>query len=221
MQWASGNSPRLRAFGGLSAVVAAAWVMEALIAQDRGEDYLSPGLRERVEALKVEAPQSSADAGVLAARLATLWEWANAYSLTGGPVPGGFPQLTANANRGLRRLPAGGAQLPIDQISGFIAQFTREFQIKDESPEALGSLKLSSNGPFRAGEFVTISQTYTVGEMPMAPGGGIVVGRSRPGAFRRPALTATAMSQCAVRIQSRDSRRSIRGAPGGPSRHVT
>ena len=184
MQWASGNSPRLRAFGGLSAVVAAAWVMGALIAQDRGEDYLSPGLRERVEALKVEAPQSSADAGVLAARLATLWEWANAYSLTGGPVPGGFPQLTANANRGLRRLPAGGAQLPIDQISGFIAQFTREFQIKDESPEALGSLKLSSNGPFRAGEFVTISQTYTVGEMPMAPGGGIVVGRSRPGGLQ-------------------------------------
>ena len=162
------------------AVTVAIWAIATSIAQDRGEDYLPPGLRERVEALKVEAPRNSSDAAVLAARLATLWQWANAFSLTGGPVPGGFPQLTANANRALRRLPDGGAQLPIERISGFIAQFTREFQIKDESPEALGTLELSSNGPFRAGELVSISETYTVGEMPMVPGGGIVIGRSRP-----------------------------------------
>ena len=157
----SGRTVRLTAFGVVSAVTVAISVIGGSIAQDRSEDYLSPGLRERVEALKVEAHRSTSDTEVLAARLATLWEWANAYSLTGGPVPGGFPQLAANANRGLRRLPAGGAQIPIDRISGLIATFTREFQIKDESPGALGTLKLSSKGPFRAGEMVTISETYT------------------------------------------------------------
>ena len=166
---------------GVVLAFAAVWIIGTSIAQDPSDDYLSSGLRERVEALKVEAHRSSSDPEVLAARLATLWGWANAYSLTGGPVPGGFPQLAANANRRLRRIPDGGAQLPIDRISAFIAQTTREFQIKDESPGALGTLEISSRGPFRAGEMVTISETYTVGGMPMEPGGGIVIGRSRPG----------------------------------------
>ena len=180
----AGQTMKLIALGVVSALAATVWVIGASTAQDPREDYLSAGLRERVEVLKVEAHRSSSDKEVLAARLATLWEWANAYSLTGGPVPGGFPQLAANANRALRRLPDGGAQLPVVRISGFIAQFTREFQIKDEDAEALGTLELSPKGPFRAGEMVTISETYTVGEMPMAPGGGIVIGRSRPGSLQ-------------------------------------
>ena len=158
-----------------------------LAAQDTGRarsDYLTPELRDRVEALKIDAPQSTSDVNVLAQRLDTLWKWANAYSLTGGPIPGGFPQLTSNANRALRRLPDGGAQLPVGAISGFVEQFTREFQIKDELPTALGQLELSSQGPYRAGEFITIRETYTVGDMPMAVGGGIVVGQGRGGGLQ-------------------------------------
>ena len=150
-----------------------------VLAQRRagGVDYLSPDLRARVETLKSEASWATRDREVLAARLATLWEWANAYSLTGGVIPGEFPQSTANANRSLRQLPDGGAQTPIGQISNFIARYTREFQIKDENPNALGTLTLSEKGPFRAGELVTIDQTYTVGELPMVEGGGIILGR--------------------------------------------
>ena len=164
-----------------------------LAAQDTGQrrgDYLTPELRERVEVLKLDAPKHSSDASVLAQRLDTLWQWANAYSLTGGPVPGGFPQLTANANRALRRLPAGGAQLPLAAISGFVERFTREFQIKDEFPAALGPLELSSQGPYRAGEFITIRETYTVGDMPMAVGGGIAVNRGRGGGLQTDDPTA-------------------------------
>ncbi|MCP5110335.1 MAG: DUF3604 domain-containing protein, partial [bacterium] len=102
------------------------------------------------------------------------------YSLTGGPFPDGFPQLTANANRSLRRLSQGGAQIPTGRVSEFIRRYTREFQIKDEQPGAIGTVTLSPPGPFRAGEFQTITQTYTVGKMPMIEGGGIVL----PRAFR-------------------------------------
>ena len=151
-------------------------------AQNAGEaprgDYLSPDLRRRVERLKVEARESAADIETLAARLDTLWRWANAYSLTGGPFPDGFPQLTANANRALRRLPQGGAQLPVAEIPEFIRRYTREFQIKDEQPDALGALTLTPPGPFRAGEYVTLTQIYTVGAVPMAAGGGIVLRKS-------------------------------------------
>ena len=160
------------------------WGVGAQDRTARGEDYLSPELRHRVEQLKVDASQPTASVDVLQDRLSTLWAWANAYSLTGGPVPGGFPQLTSNANRGLRRLPPGGAQLAPDQVADFIAQYTREFQIKDESPGAIGELTLSSNGPFRAGEFVTVSETHTVGDMPMAVGGGIAVGQGRAGGLQ-------------------------------------
>ncbi len=144
-----------------------------------GDDYLSPDLRARVEKLKTEAAESSTDRETLAARLATLWEWANAYSLTGGVIPGEFPQSTANANRALRQLPNGGAQLAIGQIPEFIARYTREFQIKDENPNAIGKITLSDNGPFHAGDVVTVSQTYHIGDMPIVEGGGIIVGRGR------------------------------------------
>ena len=53
-------------------------------------DYLSADLRQRVEALKLEAPESTDDVAVLSDRLETLWQWANAYSLTGGPIPDAF-----------------------------------------------------------------------------------------------------------------------------------
>ena len=155
------------------------WCLSAQVKSARDDDYLLPDLRDRVEKLKIEAHETSFDVAVLSDRLATLWEWANAYSLTGGPVPGGFPQLASNANRGLRKLPSGGPQIPVSLVSGFIAQYAREFQIKDENPDAIGRLTLSSNGPFRAGEFVTVSEKYQVGDMPMAVGGGIAVGQGR------------------------------------------
>ena len=54
-------------------------------------DYLTADLRQRVEALKLEAPEGTEDIAVLSDRLDTLWQWANAYSLTGGPIPDAFP----------------------------------------------------------------------------------------------------------------------------------
>lgn len=169
--------------------LAVIWVSAAQVRSVRSQDYLSPELRARVEQLKAEAGIPSGNPSVLGARLSTLWEWANAYSLTGGPVPGAFPQLASNANRGLRRLPPGGPQLTDRQTQTFIAQYTREFQIKDENPDALGSLTLLPAGPVRAGGFQTFTLTYEVGEHGMAVGGGIAIGLGRAGGLQvdRPA----------------------------------
>lgn len=188
-------------------VAMSVFVFWGLAAQDTGRgptDYVEPDLRDRVERLKVAAHDHTSNAGVLATRLATLWEWANAYSLTGGPVPGAFPQLASNANRGLRALPPGGPQIPVRQVSRFIAQYAREFQIKDEDPKAIGKLSLSPQGPFRAGEFVTVSETYEVGEMPMTAGGGIVVGQGRSSALQT--SDPRAANYVTVRTSNPDSR---------------
>ena len=143
-------------------------------------DYLTPDLRQRVEALKLEAPQATDDVAVLSDRLDTLWQWANAYSLTGGPIPDAFPQLVANANRSLRDV-GGGATIPMSRIPEFIRLYTREFQIKDEHPGAVGSLTLDPPGPFHAGDQVTVRLIYTVGALGMAEGGGLLVRGARSG----------------------------------------
>ena len=170
--------------GPAALVLCLIWGLSAQDRQPGTEDYLSAALRARVERLKTEAGEASTDIAVLSSRLDTLWDWANAYSLTGGPVPGGFPQLASNANRGLRRLAPGGPQIAVGRVAEFIRQYAREFQIKDEDPDALGSLTLSSAGPYRAGAFVTVSETYRVGSMPMAAGGGIAVGQGRGGGLQ-------------------------------------
>ena len=144
------------------------------------DDYLTPDLRQRVEALKLEAPESTDDVAVLSERLDTLWQWANAYSLTGGPVPDAFPQLLANVNRTLRGI-GGGAVVPADFVPEFIRHYTREFQIKDEHPGAMGSLRFEPPGPFHAGDRITIQQIYTVGTLGMAEGGGLLVRAARSG----------------------------------------
>ena len=195
---------RFKAITLLAPLTLLIWCVSAQVKSAREDDYLQPDLRDRVEKLKIEAQETSFDVAVLSGRLATLWEWANAYSLTGGPVPGGFPQLASNANRGLRKLPSGGPQIPVSLVSGFIAQYAREFQIKDENPDAIGRLTLSSNGPFRAGEFVTVSETYQVGERPMAAGGGIAVGQGRGG--RLQTSDPAAANFVSVRTSNPDAR---------------
>ena len=159
------------------APLALAFAVQGCATSD-SDDYLAPELRERVEALKLEAPESTEDVALLSDRLDTLWQWSNAYSLTGGPIPDVFPQLLANANRSLRGL-GGGATIPVPRVSEFIRLYTREFQIKDEHPGAVGTLTLDPPGPFRAGDQVTVRLTYTVGTLGMAEGGGILVRGAR------------------------------------------
>ena len=194
---------RIKTIALLAILLSVIWGLAAQDRNSRRADYLDASLRERVERLKAESGVPSSDGAVLANRLNTLWEWANAYSLTGGPIPGGFPQLTANANRGLRGLRPGGPQIPVAAVSRFVAQYAREFQIKDEMPGAIGKLTLSSSGPFRAGSSVTVSMTYEVGEMPMASGGGIVVGQWRSG--RLQASDPSAASYVTVRSSNPDA----------------
>ena len=201
---------KLKAIVLLTPLMLLIWGLAAQERSSRVDDYLRPDLRKRVEELKVQAHGRSSDSTVLSARLETLWEWANAYSLTGGPIPGGFPQLASNANRGLRQLAPGRAQIPVPLVSAFIAQYTREFQIKDENPEAIGRLTLSSNGPYRAGEFVTVSETYEVGDMPMAAGGGIAVGQGRSSRLQ------TSDPQAANFVSVRTSNPGARFVPSEP-----
>jgi hypothetical protein len=158
------------------------------------DDYLSPELRARVERLKPEAPQLTVDPATVKERMDTLWEWSSAFAIHRGiPLPKDFSYLFAPANRVLlgstERLTPNLAAMLVDElgnmpprnIADFVARYTREFQLKEEHPNALGTVALSDSGPFVVGDTVTLTQTWTVGDVPMVEGGGVMIANRRGG----------------------------------------
>ena len=68
------------------AVLLGAFSLRKLTAQP-GRDYLSPELRAQVNQLKRDAETQPTNARNVAARGVLLWQWVNAYALTGGHLP--------------------------------------------------------------------------------------------------------------------------------------
>ncbi len=171
--------------GAQAALVAAAatllWGALSGAAPQQPSDYISPELRAEVEKLKQGAAEPTADPAELQSRLKTLWEWANAYALTGGPIPVDFPLTFGIMNRGALNPSVAARRSTPEAANEFVRKSVKELQLKDEAPNALGSLTLSPAGPFVADSYQTIEQTYTVGETPMRTGGGIVVTANRGG----------------------------------------
>ncbi len=145
-------------------------------------------LRAQVEALKADVALTPTNGPNLAARTPLLWRWVNAYALTGGPVPGRATGILQSAFRELVESKREGreprvslAQRPDGRAFFADARFDQlidELRLKDERPGALGEFALSSSGPFTADSWITVEQTYTVGDLPLEQGARVVVGRS-------------------------------------------
>ncbi len=135
-----------------------------------GKDYLSPELRQAVEALKADvATGSQTTLNNLDARLDVLWPWANALSAQGVNLPVELPRIVSQGRQiNIRRQYA---MVILPPINGLV----RELQIKEEQPGALGAVTANTKGPWAVRTPVTFEQSYTVGEMPMQPGGGVMV----------------------------------------------
>ena len=159
----------------LLAAAAALFIVQGQRLNAQQNDYLSREQRARVEKLKVEALTPSDASAVLLGRMQTLWEWVNAWSLTGGKVPVDIPAIIATHFRTLRNTTPNATAQQLKTISDFITRYTHDFKLLDETPDALGKLGLSKPGPFRAGEYVSFEQTWTVGALPMAEGGGLLL----------------------------------------------
>ncbi|MCY4059665.1 MAG: hypothetical protein OXG44_16880, partial [Gammaproteobacteria bacterium] len=127
------------------------------------EDYLSPELRAKVEDLKAAVEAEPSTVATAGDRAQTLWEWLNAYSLTGRYVP---------VNATVSNI------LTYSQVGGFggLDNTVRELAILDGDPAALGTLS-ADTGPYEVRSYATIRQTYTVGTRDILPGGGFVVTR--------------------------------------------
>jgi hypothetical protein len=151
---------------GIAAIASVALAAEGPADAVEAPDYLPPELRSQVEQLKGDFDREPTTADNLEWRRRVVWSWINAYSLTGGPVPTSAPGVIA------RRTTVDG-----DGRAEDLDALIHEMRLKDELPGALGEITLRPAGPFAASSRQTIEQTYTVGELPIAPGGVVLVGQ--------------------------------------------
>lgn len=134
-------------------------------------DYLSRDLRAAVEQLKEDVAKSPTDPATAKARAAVLWKWGNAFAMQGGILP---VELPLECGRILADWPfRGGNRELFGRFDGFI----HELALREERPDAIGTLVADNEGPFVAGSYQTIRQTYTVGRMPLIPGGGVLLAK--------------------------------------------
>jgi hypothetical protein len=135
-------------------------------------DYMDADLRARVETLKAAAAAEPTTAENYQQRLWVLWDWANAYALTGGALPVHLPptvgRLASNVTDGTE--PPPGSLAAIDE-------YIRELTFKDEQPDAIGTLQFTSIDPLPIASWQSIEQTYTVGAKPMEPRAVVMVAK--------------------------------------------
>jgi hypothetical protein len=135
-------------------------------------DYMEAGLRARVEALKADAAAEPTTAENLEERIWVFWDWINAYALTGGALPVYAPTAVGRLGTAI----TDGAEPPSDYLPTVDA-YIKELALKDEQPDAIGTLHFESTDPLPMESWQTIEQTYTVGSKPMEPGGVVMVAR--------------------------------------------
>ena len=136
------------------------------IAAAPAPDYLSIGLRAEVERLKRDVLDTPTNVTNRSNRARILWDWSNAYAVHGGYLP---VELSSTVAIVLSYPAAPAGREP------YLDALIRELTLLDEEPDALGRLQ-ADPGPFEANAFVTITQTYTVGERDISTGGGVLLG---------------------------------------------
>lgn len=135
----------------------------------------SRDLRERIDRLVEDVAGEPTSSHNLRERAETLWVWVNAFARRGGVVPAECALVCAGV------LSVGPEQTLVARSSEDIARrvdgFVRELQLKEVAPGTPGTLAFGTSRPLRAGEFVTIEQTFVCGPRGMATGGALLVAK--------------------------------------------
>ena len=144
----------------VSALLVGVWTANAAT-----DDYLTDEQRAKIEALKADVAATATTNETVHERARITWDWVNAHSMAGHYVPVNLPQ---SISRALSYPPP--ARLAALDLA------VKELAIHEDDPNAVGPL-VHEGGPFPAGSWGTLKQTYTVGTLPINAGGGMLVTR--------------------------------------------
>lgn len=133
------------------------------------DDYLATDFRSQVEQLKLAVAAEPTSESTIAQRAELLADWIDEYALAGGEVGVDPPRIRLQSS-----LPPTGNQAVVQSRN--LDKYVREFTLREEEG-ALGFLMSENLGPFEAGGFASLSQTWRVGSRPMTVGGGFWVAR--------------------------------------------
>lgn len=135
-------------------------------------DYMSVALRRQVEALKAGLAKGPSGPGNYAERGLVLYDWANAMALSGVYL---HPELTQAVARlyspGFERAGERGRTTAFRLLD----QHARTLAALEANPRIVGSVTANVAAPLKVDTYVEFQQTYTVGDAPIRPGGGVVV----------------------------------------------
>ena len=162
------------------AALAAGYFLISRRATAQNQDYLTPALRAQVEQLKRDAESQPTNAQNVAQRGLILWQWINAYALTGGPVPVNATQELRPAfilNDARQQNSAPSEPVNVRALIANVDALIKEFRIKDENPKAVPTVTAAKTGPFPASSYQTFDEVVTIGSMPMMPGGTLMLAR--------------------------------------------
>ena len=141
--------------------------------------YMTPQLRAQVDELRVAvARNATTTPQLLNTRKDILWDWANAYALSGRAINPNLPQEIARLNQ------APISQRTVDQFGAILDWYVHEFSYRDAFPNGINRLEADYLGPFPADSFAELVQTYTVADAPIRVNGGfLIASRDHLGAF--------------------------------------
>ena len=160
-------------------LLAGIWIFTFAQAQRGGDDdYLSPEVREKVEALKRDFARNKTTVETLPKRAEVMYDWINGYAMTGNPTPVNATLWLRTAAEALQGTEADLRSF-VDRgvITKYFDPVIEEYILKDEHPTAIGRMTIDDEGPFQAGSFQTIEITYTVADKPLKSGGVILLGK--------------------------------------------
>ncbi len=158
----------------------------------------SADLQDEITQLKREAAARPTDASTIAWRARVLADWIDVQSLAGLEVGLEGP----NVRRFATTPPTGEAAGPSRTVDALI----REFQMREDEPQALGTLRAESLGPFEARTYATLRQIWTVGSRGVKQGGGFWVARHFATSFRFQTTDPAAEGYVSIATSDADAR---------------
>ena len=161
-------------------LVAAGALLWTLAPAQRGrKDYLSKDLRKRVEQLKKDVKREPTSLDNLAERSGLLFDWINAFSLTGRPSPVNATSYLRSVAIAIQGTDDDREALVRSGLSSTLDEVIAEYTLKDEHPNAAGHTTVPEKGPFEAATWITFTQVYHVGSQPLKAGGMLILGKQQ------------------------------------------
>ena len=132
---------------------------------------LTRELRDEVDALKQSAKAEPTTPENALSRVEVLWDWANEIALQGEHLPMNLSLfvrsvMMTDSPRALNRM-----------VLTSIDRYIYELSLRDDHPDGIGNVRIDAPDFIPARSHQTITVRYTVGSVPMAEGGRIMVAR--------------------------------------------